>query len=73
MVSDKMNKVLEFYNSGLALYKKKQFEEAIAEFKKALEVHPEDGPSQLYIERCETFIKTPPPEDWDGVYTMTTK
>jgi tetratricopeptide (TPR) repeat protein len=73
IVSDKMNSVLEYYNNGLALYKKRQFDMAISEFRKALEIHPDDGPSHLYIERCETFIKSPPPEDWDGVYTMTTK
>ena len=73
IVSDEMNQVLEFYNEGLALYKKKQFHEAIRQFQKALEMKPKDGPSILYIERCEVFIQNPPPEDWDGVYTMTTK
>lgn len=73
IVSEDMKKVVEFYNNGLGLYKKKEFSQAIQEFKKALDIQPGDGPSQLYIERCEAFIKNPPPLDWDGVYTMTTK
>ena len=27
----------------------------------------------LYLERIESFRQTPPPEDWDGVYTAETK
>jgi hypothetical protein len=34
---------------------------------------PQDGPAKLYLERCDTLSKNPPPEGWDGVYTMTTK
>jgi adenylate cyclase len=26
-----------------------------------------------YIERCDAFIKTPPPDDWTGIYTLTSK
>jgi adenylate cyclase len=27
----------------------------------------------LYLERIEHYIANPPPENWDGVYTFTTK
>lgn len=73
ILSDDMQQVLEHYNKGLKLYKMKKFEEAMAEFRKCLEWKSKDGPSLMYIERCENFIKNPPPADWDGVYTMTTK
>lgn len=49
------------------------FPEALRYFEQALEVDPSDGPSQVYKERCQEFIKDPPPEDWDGVYVMKTK
>jgi len=39
----------------------------------AHQVDANDGPTNLYISRCETYIATPPPADWDGVFTMTTK
>ncbi len=73
MVDSKTLAMLEQYNKGLELYKMRKFEEAIEYFEKALEIIPEDGPSELYIERCKEFIETPPAEDWDGVYTFTTK
>ncbi len=52
------------------------------EFKRALklakQLYKEDGYDlqvcyQLYIERCEAMIKKPPGDDWDGVFTATTK
>jgi tetratricopeptide (TPR) repeat protein len=65
--------LLEQYNKALALYKQRKFQEALEEFKKALQIVPDDGPSQLYVERCLEYIKNPPPEDWDGVFVMKTK
>lgn len=65
--------MLDHYNAGLELYKQRNFQKAMEEFRKAVEIIPEDGPSKLYLERCEHFIETPPPADWDGVFVMTTK
>jgi len=73
MITPDMQKVLNFYNEGLALYKQRKWNDAMAKFKKALEVKPDDGPSKLYVQRCEHFIEAPPAADWDGVFTMTTK
>jgi len=72
-MTDELKKLLENYNQGLTLYRESKFKEAKKYFKKALEVRPDDGPSKLYIERCDMLIKNPPPKDWDGVFTMTTK
>jgi tetratricopeptide (TPR) repeat protein len=65
--------LLEQYNKALALYKQRKFQEALEEFKKALQIVPDDEPSKLYVERCLEYIKNPPPEDWDGVFVMKTK
>lgn len=73
MIDKRTKDMLTHYNQGLELYKSKSFKEAVSSFKKALEIKPEDGPSKLYLERCQVLIKDPPPEDWDGVFTMTTK
>jgi len=73
MINNQKIKILDFYNKGLELYRSRKFEEAILYFKKCLEIFPEDGPSQVYIERCDYFLKNPPPENWDGVFVMTTK
>ena len=73
MADPKVMEMLENYNKGLQLYKEKKFVEAKSFFEKALAVNPEDGPSKLYAERCEMLIENPPPADWDGVFTMTSK
>ena len=73
MVTEKTEDLLKFYNTGLDAYKQKKWDEAIDAFTKALEIQPKDGPSALYLERSIAFKETPPPDDWDGVYTMTEK
>lgn len=42
-------------------------------FADALKIDPEDGPSQVYFARCKHYMENPPPEDWDGVFVMSTK
>ncbi|MDQ7797552.1 MAG: CHASE2 domain-containing protein [Candidatus Edwardsbacteria bacterium] len=72
-VSEKKKKAVAIYLKGLELYRAKQWDQAEATFRQALEVDPEDGPSQAYIGRCEDFKVLPPPENWDGVFVMKTK
>lgn len=73
MLSKEKTEMLDHYNKGLDAYKQRRWDDAIGFFKRALEVVPEDGPSKLYLERAENYKQTPPPDDWDGVFTMTTK
>ena len=73
MISEAMKELLVHYNQGLQLYKEAKFKEAIVYFEKALSIIPDDGPSQMYINRCKEYIQSPPPPDWDGVYVMKTK
>ena len=63
----------EGFHAALAEYRKKNWDKAREAFQKILARFPHDGPAKLYLERCETLSKNPPPADWDGVYTMTTK
>lgn len=64
---------LPVFEEGLALYRGCMWDEAIAAFRRVLEIKPGDHPSQMYIERCETLREHPPEEDWDCVFRMTTK
>jgi tetratricopeptide (TPR) repeat protein len=73
MLSEQKRNLLEAYGKGLELYKQRDFETALKYFTEAKEIDPQDGPTNLYLSRCETFISNPPPADWDGVFTMTTK
>lgn len=73
MLTKEQEELLKLYNEALVLYKERNWEGAREIFKKALKVVPEDGPSRLYIERCNEYIKRPPGDDWDGVFVMKTK
>jgi tetratricopeptide (TPR) repeat protein len=73
MVSAEKLKAVELFSEGRKYYKLMQFEEAKNLFRKALDLCADDGPSQVYLDRCINYIENPPSEDWDGVYVMTTK
>ena len=73
MISEQKKQVLDSYNAALALYKQRKWKEAKKAFQDTLKIDPEDGPSQMYINRCNAYIKRPPDDDWDGVFVMTTK
>lgn len=72
-LSETGGKLLEAYNKGMDLYLARKFGEAHETFKQALLIHPEDGPSKLYLQRCEILRDFPPSADWDGVFSMKTK
>ncbi len=64
---------LESFQNGLKEYHQKNFAAALPFFENSLSFRPDDEPSKLYIERCQTYIQEPPPADWDGVFVMKTK
>jgi len=64
---------LKQFEAGLDRYKQAQWDEAVAAFRKVLEIRPGDPPSELYIRRCAELKENPPPLPWDGVFTMTKK
>lgn len=72
-LSVKCEKLRDLFTQGLAYYKQKEWNRAIRQFHRALEVIPSDPPSHLYIERCTMYQQNPPPESWDGIFEMTTK
>ncbi|MBF0424638.1 MAG: adenylate/guanylate cyclase domain-containing protein [Magnetococcales bacterium] len=61
------------YNKGLERYRARDFAGALQEFTKALTIRGDDGPSLTYQQRCQEYLQTPPPADWDGVYQFTSK
>jgi len=77
-IPEQYNKILPAYHEALDLYKSQQFEKALEAFKAsdALEdMFPgrKTNPSRIYISRCEHLIDNPPGDDWDGVWTLTSK
>jgi adenylate cyclase len=62
--------MIQPFEAGLCAYETQRWEDAIQRFQQVLEVVPGDPPSRLYIQRCKSFLTTPPPSDWDGVWTI---
>lgn len=65
--------MLEWFQKGYALYHKKSWSESLTCFSKALDINPKDEVSKVYVERCQDYLTTPPPAEWDGVFVMKTK
>lgn len=69
--TEELRKLKADFDRAMELYFGKQFEEALEAFSK---LHEEgDATSEVFAERCEIYMKEPPPEDWDGSFTMTSK
>ncbi|HEY4743466.1 MAG TPA: adenylate/guanylate cyclase domain-containing protein, partial [Desulfuromonadaceae bacterium] len=64
--------ILPRFEEGLSLYRDRAFAAAKSLFDALAATHG-DGPSRLYAERCADYLEHPPPADWDGVYTATSK
>ncbi len=65
--------LIERFEMALVMYRERAFGDALDYFENILQVDPEDGPSRIYRQRCRAYLENPPPEDWDGVFIMTTK
>ena len=64
---------LELYSNGRDAYIARNFHKAISCFEAALAMRPSDRAVEVHIERSLSYLEIPPPEDWDGVHTMTRK
>ncbi len=58
------------FDEALQLYYSKKFTEAKEKF---AVMAPTDPTSDIYLERCDMWMQEPPPDDWDGSWTMKTK
>jgi adenylate cyclase len=70
-----IEKIIPIYESALETYKKKQWDQAITQFKEVLSIFPKDKASMALIDRILTYKANPEelPEDWDGTYIATSK
>jgi len=63
----------EEFRAALVEYRHRQWDKAQEIFQSILRRYPDEEPAKLYWQRCQILKENPPPEDWDGVYTVTTK
>jgi adenylate cyclase len=79
-LTDQDEELFRVFDEGMQHYLKMEWDEAIAKFREALKIEPVPDskitPSEVYIQRCETYKENPPVapgEKWDGVFRLTRK
>jgi adenylate cyclase len=65
--------LLTKYNAALDIYRRQNWREAAGAFGELLIAYPDDGPTQILLQRCVEFFEEAPERDWDGVYVMKSK
>jgi Adenylate cyclase, family 3 (some proteins contain HAMP domain) len=64
---------LEFYEQGLRYYLRQEWNAAETAFHGLQNQYAPRKLYQIYLERLDYFRANPPGDDWDGVFTFTTK
>lgn len=64
---------LTAYHAALAAYRARDWSGAEERFRSLATSMPERHIYAVYLERIEHFRAVPPPNDWDGVFVLTTK
>ena len=65
---------LETYHVAIKLYRSRQFTEAAGRFEfTRKEMGGEDFLCDMYLSRCAAYQLSPPPENWDGSFTLVEK
>jgi len=59
------------FHEALTLFRDRKWQKAEIKFRKLADAG--DPPSQLFVKRCATYTKNPPPDNWNGIYIMQTK
>lgn len=72
-LDDETRERLEHFHQALHHYRRQQWDQAEAALRELQEEEPERMIYRIYIERIELFRENPPPADWDGVFTHTSK
>lgn len=72
-LSKEVQAAIENFARGLEYYRRMEWVNAVKAFQQALSAKPEDGPTKEFLQRCEIFLQSPRPKDWDGVFEMRTK
>jgi len=61
------------FETAVATYRRRAFDEAHALFERIARDHLDDGPSAVYLDRCDAYLAVPPDPGWDAVFEPKTK
>ncbi len=70
---DIFEEALDLCNTSILEQDSKKLSHAKERFYDALALNPEDGPTKVFIARCDDFMAKGFPKDWDGVINWTSK
>jgi adenylate cyclase len=65
--------LLNGFDGAMHEYRKQNWNRAAELFAEVLAQFPDDGPTQIFLERAIEFSENAPEGEWDGVYVMKTK
>lgn len=68
-----LREAMDLFAAGLAAYRQRDWQASIGYFHQILQFQPNDTASRVYLERCQHFASEAPPDNWDYVWTLTTK
>jgi adenylate cyclase len=72
-LSEQETRAWQYHHKGLKLYYQRAFAEAAKYFRQVSKFSPGDVVSAMYFDRCKSYLKSPPPADWNGVHVLTEK
>jgi adenylate cyclase len=72
-IKESLKKLFRIYEKGLDFYFNRDWQNAYSHFCAVLKYLPSDEPSKLMQSRCLQYYKNPPSEEWNGVYTLSSK
>ena len=72
-LSGELERLRERYEQGRGTFLAQEWDVAEATFRECLQIRPNDGPSQVMIERIQILRQNPPGKDWTGVWQLVEK
>jgi adenylate cyclase len=64
---------IALWEKAVALFESGFFETAEKTFSSLAQKRPDDYTAKIYADRCQAFLRSPPPAGWDGVHNLTEK
>ena len=72
-IDPRREQALKIHHAAMARYYALDFTGARQYFEALLKLMPDDFLAGMYIERCDRYLRTPPPSGWNGVEILTSK
>jgi len=69
-LDEKTREALAAFAQGMALYRERKWDQAMAQFQAAIRLRGEDLPSQVYLKRCRQFLANPPVADGPAEFPL---